>query len=108
PSFGELSVLVSESRGSESWRVENGLEVDRIQIAALFGEVSALVKNVGDAATHAGGKISSAGSEHQNQALGHVFAAVVADSLDHRGRSRIANRKAFASDSVEKSFATGG
>src|SRR5208282_486941 len=96
--FGKVSVL----------RFENWLEVDRVQIAALFGEVSALVKNVGDAATHAGGKISAAGSEHQNQTPGHVFAAVVADSFDYGGRSGVANGKALTSDSIEKRFATGG
>src|SRR5208282_6602070 len=46
--------------------------------------------------------------EHQDQALGHVFAAMVADSLDHRCRSGIANGEAFASDSIEKRFAAGG
>src|ERR1039458_4038107 len=89
-------------------RFENWLKVNRFQIAALFGEVPSLVKNVGDAATHAGGKISPTGSEHQDQALGHVFAAVVADAFDHRGRSGVANRKALASDPVEKRFAAGG
>ena len=88
-------------------RFENWLEVDRVQIAALFGEISALVENVGHAATHAGGKISAAGSEHQDQAPGHVFAAVVADAFDHSGRSGVANRKALAGDSVEKRFAAG-
>ena len=89
-------------------RFENRLEVDRIQIATFFGKVSALVKNIGDAAAHAGGKISAAGSEHQDQALGHVFATVVADAFDHSGRSGIANGKALAGDSVEKRFAAGG
>src|SRR5208337_5030222 len=70
-------------------RFENWLQVDRFQIAALFGEVSALIKNVSDAATHSGGKISAARSEHQYQAFCHVFATVVANTLDHCGRSGI-------------------
>src|SRR5712691_3263133 len=89
-------------------RFKNWLEVNRFQIAALLGKISALVKNVGDAPTHASAKISPAGSEHQDQAPGHVFATVVADALDHRGRSGVANRKALTSDSVEKRFAAGG
>src|SRR5260370_20335626 len=88
-------------------RFENWLEVNRSQIATLFGEVPALVKNVGDAATHAGGKISPTGSEHQDQALGHVFAAVVANALDHRSRSGVANCEPLASNAVEKRFAAG-
>ena len=88
-------------------RFENRLQVDRFQIAALFGEVSALVKDVSDAATHAGGKISAAGPEHQDQPLGHVFAAVVADAFDYGGRSGVANRKALARDAIEKRLAAG-
>src|SRR3981189_1360204 len=96
--FNNLGIL-----GSEDW-----LEINRLQIAALFGEVAALVKNIGNAAAHAGGKISPAGSEHQDQAPGHVFAAVVADSFDHSSRSGIAHRKALASTSIEERFAAGG
>src|ERR1700676_3258879 len=87
---------------------ENWLEVDRVQVAALLGKISALVENVSHPATHASGKISPAGPEHQDQAPGHVFATVVADALDHRGRSRVANCKPLTSDSVEKRFAAGG
>src|SRR5260370_5248676 len=89
-------------------RFENWLEANRLQIATLFSEVSAFVKNIGDTAAHAGGKISAAGSEHEHQALGHVFAAVVANALDHRSRSGVANREPLTSDSVEKRFAAGG
>src|SRR5260221_9295785 len=89
-------------------RFENWLEVNRIQIAALFCEVAAFVENVGDTTTHAGGKISPTGSENQDQAPGHVFTTVVADSFDHRGPSGVANCEALASASLEKRFATGG
>src|ERR1700694_1992646 len=89
-------------------RFEKWLEIDRVQIAALFGKISALVKHVSNAPTHAGGKISAAGSEHQDQALGHVFAAVVAHAFDHSSRPGVANRKALTRDSVEKRFAAGG
>jgi hypothetical protein len=43
-------------------RFDNRLKVNRAQIAALFGEISALVKDVGDSTTHARGKISAASS----------------------------------------------
>src|SRR6266404_4578769 len=88
-------------------RFKNRLEIDRFQITALFSKISALVKYVGHAATHAGGKISPTGSEHQNQAPGHVFATVVADALDHIGRSGVANREPLPSNSIEKRFAAG-
>src|SRR6266852_7128150 len=88
-------------------RFKNWLEIDRFQIAALFGEVAALVKNVGDATAHAGGKISATGSERQNQAPGHVFATVIADSFDYSGSSGVADGKALASNPVKKRFAAG-
>src|ERR1700693_419039 len=89
-------------------RFENWLEIDRVQIAALLGEVAALVENVGNAAAHAGSKISATGSEHHDQAPGHIFATVVANSLDHSSCSGVAYREPLASDSVEKRFAAGG
>src|SRR5260221_12325517 len=89
-------------------RFENWLEVNRIQIAALFCEVAAFVENVGDTTTHAGGKISPTSSEHQDQAPRHVFATMVTNALDHSGSSGGANCEALASDSVEKRFAAGG
>ena len=82
-------------------------EIDGVEIAALFGEISVLVENVSYAATHAGGKISSASSKDDDQAPGHVFATMVTYAFDDRGGSRVANRKALARDSVEKCFATG-
>src|ERR1700690_3935855 len=88
-------------------RFYNWFEIDRLQIAARFGEVPALVENVGDAAAHARGKISAARSKHRNQALGHVFAAVVADSFDHCRRSGVANGKTLARHTVKKRFAAG-
>ena len=48
-------------------RFENWLEIDRVQVTALFGKISAFVKYVSHAAAHAGGKISPASSEHQHQ-----------------------------------------
>ena len=88
-------------------RIEQWLQIDRLQVAALLGEVSALVEDVRHTATHAGGKIPATGSQHQHQAIGHVLATVVANALDNCCRSGISNRKAFACDPVEEGFATG-
>src|SRR5260221_8403672 len=83
-------------------RFENWLEVNRIQIAALFCEVAAFIEKVGDTTTHAGGKISHTRSENQDQAPGHVFTTVVADSFDHRSRSGVAHCHVLPSDSAKK------
>ena len=37
--------------------------------------------------------------------LGHVFAAMVAGALDHRGRAGVAHREALAGDATEIAFA---
>ena len=59
------------------------LEIDHRRIAAL-GKFALEVEHVGDAARHAGREVSSCGSQNDDRAAGHVFAAVVADALDHR------------------------
>ena len=95
--FDDLQVRASMQR----------LKINRVQVAALLGEVSAFVEDIGDATAHAGGEISSAGAEHDDQTVGHVLAAVVANALDHGSRSGIADREALARHSVEESFAAG-
>src|SRR5271169_6785645 len=88
--------------------IEQRLEIDGVEIAALLGEISTLVKNVGDTTAHASSKIPAAGAKHQHQAVRHVLAAVVANALDDGGRARIADSKALAGDSVEECFAARG
>src|SRR5439155_19552269 len=72
-----------------------------------LSETSTFIENISHAAAHARGEIPSAGSEHQNQSVRHVFAAVVADTFNNRGCAGIANRKALARHSVEERFSTG-
>ena len=74
-------------------------------IAANRGEIAALIQNVGDAAGHSGGEVASRSAEHDHQAVGHVFAAVVANAFDHGRRARIAHRKPLARHAAEESFA---
>src|SRR3712207_8544141 len=52
------------------------LEIDHRQVAAL-GEGAVLVEDVGDAARHAGREVAPCGPDHDHDAAGHVFAAVV-------------------------------
>src|SRR5579862_3022489 len=87
--------------------VEQRLEIDGVKVAALFGEVSTLVEDVGDAAAHASRKISAARAEDEHQSVGHVFAAVIADTFDNGGRSGVADGEALAGDSVEERFPAG-
>ncbi len=45
--------------------------------------------------------------DHDHQAFGHVFAAVIADAFHHRRGAGIAHREAFARAAVEERFAGG-
>src|SRR5580658_6980924 len=88
-------------------RFDDWFQVDGAKIAALLGEIAALVEHVGDAAAHARGKIAATCSQHEHQAFGHVLAAVIAHAFYYGRGSRIANGKALAGHAVEKCFAAG-
>ena len=68
-------------------RIEQGLQIHRVEVAALLGEISALIEDIRNAAAHPGREVPPARTEHQHQAVGHVLATVIADSLDHCGRA---------------------
>ena len=53
-------------------------------------------------------KLRPAFAEHDHQAVGHVFAAVVADAFDHGGSAGVAHGEALAGHAVEEGFAAGG
>src|SRR5208337_4883505 len=78
----------------------NGLKLNHRHVAAL-GEGSGLVENVGDAAGHAGGEIAPGLANDDDNAAGHVFAAMVAHSLDHSDRAGVAHAETLARDAAE-------
>jgi hypothetical protein len=65
-------------------------------VAAFFGEVASFVENVGDASAHAGGEVAATLAEDDYQALGHVFAAMVAEALDDGGGAGVTDGEALA------------
>src|SRR5215469_3822665 len=83
-------------------------EINRLEIAAVLGEISVFVEDVRDAAAHSGGEVTAAGTEHNHQAVRHVFTAVIANTLDDCGRTGIANREPLSTNAVEENFAAGG
>src|SRR5690606_26487188 len=54
---------------------------------------------------HPGREVAPGLAEDDDDAAGHVFAAVVAGALDHRDRARVAHREALARDAVEVGLA---
>jgi hypothetical protein len=67
-----------------------------------------LVIDIGDTAAHAGRKVPAARCPAQPRALGHVLAAVIAHALHHGRGARVADRKSFPGNAVEKRLAAGG
>src|ERR1700678_4523287 len=86
---------------------DQGLEIDRAEVAALFGKIALLIENISHAATHARSEISATRSQHQYGSLRHVLAAVVANAFDNGGGTGVAHGEAFSGDSVEKCLAAG-
>src|SRR3954449_3884428 len=80
-------------------RLSESFEVHGFKIAALVGEVSALIVDISDSAAHSCREIASARTEHDDQSVCHVLAAVVPDAFDDSSRSGIANGKALAGNS---------
>ena len=83
------------------------LELDHGHVAAL-GEIAVLVEHIGDAARHAGGEVAAGLADDDDDAAGHVFAAMVADALDDRDGARVAHGEALAGDAAEVALALDG
>ena len=83
---------------------QHAFQIDRADVAAQV-EVVGRVVDIGDAAGHARAEVDAGWTEHHDPAAGHVFAPVVADALDDRRESAVADREAFARLSVEEDSA---
>src|SRR5262245_40096526 len=77
----------------------HGCKIDNGEVAAAR-EVAGLVEDVGDAARHAGGEVAPGRADDQDDAAGHVFAAMVADALDHGDGTGIAHGEALAANAA--------
>src|SRR5205085_4646507 len=59
------------------------------------------IEHVGDAAAHARREVAAGAAEHHHAAAGHVFAAVIADTLGHHVRPRVADAEPLARDAAD-------
>ncbi len=82
----------------------NRLQFHHRHVAAL-GEIARLIQHVSHAARHAGCEVAAGFAEHDDDAAGHVFAAVVAHALDHRDGARVAHRETLAGNAAEVALA---
>ena len=64
-----------------------------------------LVEHIGDAARHAGREVAAGLAEDDDDAAGHVFAAMVAGALDDGDGAGVADGEALAGDAAEVALA---
>ncbi len=57
---------------------------------------------------HAGREVAAGLAEHDDDAAGHIFAAMVAGALDNDGGAGVAHGEALAGDAAEIAFAANG
>src|SRR5260370_16626655 len=72
---------------------------------AVENVVSFGAQDVGETSGHAGAEIEAERTEDQDHAARHIFATVLADSLDNGKRATIANSEAFAGAARDKELA---
>ena len=83
-------MLVDQFADLREFRCFRLLKVDHIAVAP-FSERTLGIVHVGHATAHACRKIQANFTEHEDGATRHVFAAVVAHTLDHQRRTRVAH-----------------
>ena len=86
---------------------DHRLKIHHREIAAL-GEIAFLVEHIGDAARHASGEIATGLADDDDDAAGHIFAAVIAGAFDDGNRAGITHGETFAGDAAEIAFARDG
>src|SRR5207253_8156946 len=77
------------------------------RLVAAAGELAVGVHHVGHAARHSRGEIAPGRTEDHHAPAGHVFAAVIADSFDHRVDAGVAHAEPFAGDAADVRLAAG-
>src|SRR6202521_2071494 len=76
----------------------NAADVDELVVVAI-DEVALQVQHVGKATGEPGAEVDPGAPQHAHRAPGHVLAAVIPRTLDHRDRARIAHREALTGKS---------
>ena len=83
------------------------MDVDQLVVVAV-DEVALFVEHVREPARHAGTEVDAGVAEHDDNAAGHVFAAVVAAAFDDRVGAGVAHCEAFAGHTGCVQCAAGG
>ena len=75
---------------------------------AIIVKIVVLIPDIGHASAHTGGEVAACPSEHHDASARHVFATVVARTLNHGNGSAVAYGKSFANLAVDIQFARRG
>ena len=86
--------------------IDDTMNIDQLIIDAV-DEASVEIENIGDAPGHAGTKIDPGVTEYSDNAAGHVFAAMVTNTLDYRIGTGVTDRKTFTGKTGSEQLATG-
>ncbi len=84
--------------------IDRRLQIHTGQVAALLGEVAFFIEHVSDTSAHAGGEVAAGAAEHDDKALGHVFATVISQALHHGRCAGIAHGESLAGHAIEVSL----
>src|SRR5450631_441366 len=84
------------------------LQINRRSVATLVLEVALLIEDVRDAAAHAGSKVTPRGAQHSNQAIGHVFATMVANTFHNGCCPRVSYSESLASYTIQEKLTARG
>src|SRR5262245_741259 len=104
---GELDVTLDQiAHEADLVGLIEPLDVYHAEVAAL-PEIAVDVQHVRDTAGHAGGEVPPATAEHDDAAARHVLTGVVADALDDRVDSAVANAEPLAGHAAHEGFAAG-
>ena len=82
-------------------------ELDHVHVAEVVERMLGVI-DVGHASRHTCGKVAARLAEHHDASTGHVFAAMVACTLDDGDGSGVAYAETFAHTTVDVQFAAGG
>src|SRR5213596_2032819 len=77
--------------------------IDHLQITTSC-KIALVVDDIGNTAAHARRKVSSGLAEHDNAAARHIFAAMIADTLDDGDRATVPDRETLSGDATDKCF----
>ena len=83
-------------------------QIDGSFIAAVIAKFARFIKHISESARHARGEVASGFTQDDDQTIGHVFAAMVAQAFDDSGCTGIAHGKPLACHPIEECLAAGG